>query len=393
MSSSSKEDAFKKYLILALILLGLFLLINKPEAPIAKTDGDLLEIDFFYLPTCPHCNAQEPFNQELEDKYPIRFISRNIQVPAEKAKMDALADKAGIPESERGVPFTVIGDHFIIGFSSKETTGEKLRKTIELVLAGKEEEAANLTQEEEEQVLPFIGKLDTSKYSLTGLSIVLGLVDGFNPCAMWMLMYLIGLVMTLQDKKKIWVIVGTFVAAEGILYFMFMTAWLNVFLFVGFLRPVSIVIGLIALGVGILDLRDYKKEDPLVCDVGDYQTKKKTISKMEKIVHSPLTWASFLGIVVLAFVVNAFEFVCSSGIPAVYTQVLALHNLPSLQYYMYILIYDIFYMLDDFIIFAIAAFALNSSLGDKYGKYSKLIGGLILAALGIVLLFFPQLLH
>ena len=110
------------------------------------------------------------------------------------------------------------------------------------------------------------------------------------------------------------------------------------------------------------------------------------MTKVQKIVSSPLTWGILGGIIALAFTVNAVEFVCSAAVPAVFTQVLSLSNLSTLQYYGYILLYDVFFMLDDTIIFATAAFALTSSLGDRYAKYSRPVGATILIILGILLL-------
>lgn len=243
--------------------------------------------------------------------------------------------------------------------------------------------------------LPVLGQIRISDYSLPTLAIILGLVDGFNPCAMWVLVYLIGLVLTLKDRRKIWLLVGTFVLASAILYFLFMSAWLNAFLFVGYFRPVTILVGLVAVGGGAITLRDYiKTKGSLVCPVDD-GSKKKTMNKIEQIIFAPLTLATIIGIIILAFVVNSIEFVCSSAIPAVFTQVLALHNLPTLQYYVYILLYDLFFMLDDLIIFGLAVFAVTSatSLGNKYAKYCKLLGGILLLIIGYILLFAPQLLR
>jgi len=241
--------------------------------------------------------------------------------------------------------------------------------------------------------VPFLGEIDVFSFSLPVLAIILGLVDGFNPCAMWVLVFLISLILSLNDKKKIWVIVGSFIFASGVLYFLFMTAWLNVFLFVGYMRPVTVLIGLFAIGVGLSDLKCYFKPGPLVCDVSSSGSQKKTMGRINDIVHSPLTWASVFSIIVLAFLVNSIEFACSAGIPAIFTQVLSLSNLSGLQYYGYILLYDLFYMLDDMIIFSLAAFAVSSSFTTRYTKLNKLVGGIIILILGIVLAFMPGILR
>ena len=204
---------------------------------------------------------------------------------------------------------------------------------------------------------------------------------------MWVLVYLISLVATLRDKKRIWLIVGSFVLASGILYFLFMTVWLNLFLFIGYVKAVTIVIGLVALGGGIWQIRGViKTKGAVVCEVTDEQSRKKTMTKVQEIVSSPLTWGIVVGIVVLAFTVNAVEFVCSAAVPAVFTRVLSLASLTTLQYYGYILLYVLFFMLDDLVIFGTAALAVTSSLGDRYAKYSRPVGATILIILGLLLL-------
>jgi cadmium resistance protein CadD (predicted permease) len=175
--------------------------------------------------------------------------------------------------------------------------------------------------------------------------------------------------------------------ASGILYFLFMTAWLNAFLAIGYVKPVTVVIGLVALGGGALQIREViKSKGAIVCEVTSEESRKKTMTKVQKIVSSPLTWGILAGIIALAFTVNAVEFVCSAAIPAVFTQVLALAGLSTFQHYSYILLYVFFFMLDDLVIFATAAFALTSSLGDKYAKYSRPVGATILIILGLLLL-------
>ena len=123
--------------------------------------------------------------------------------------------------------------------------------------------------------VPFLGEIDVFKISLPALSVVLGLLDGFNPCAMWMLAYLISLVAGMHDKKKMWTIVGTFVFAEWVLYFLFMTTWLNVFLFVGYLKPVMLAIGIVALYSSIISLKTFFSGAAIECHI-DPEMRKKT---------------------------------------------------------------------------------------------------------------------
>jgi hypothetical protein len=289
-------------------------------------------------------------------------------------------------EEEPGFPVIIFGNQVFGGWESEETTGKAIEEALQQCLAGNCPPPTS-GEPKHKIKLPLIGEIVLSDYSLPALAIILGLVDGFNPCAMWVLVYLISVVATLRDRKRIWLIVGSFVLASGILYFLFMTAWLNAFLLIGYVKPVTIVIGLVALGGGALQVREVvKTKGVIVCEVTDEESRTKTMTKVQKIVSSPLTWGILGGIIALAFTVNAVEFVCSAAIPAVFTQVLSLSHLSTFQYYGYILLYDVFFMLDDTIIFGTAAFALTSRLGDRYAKYSRPVGATILIILGVLLL-------
>lgn len=242
--------------------------------------------------------------------------------------------------------------------------------------------------------LPLVGQVPLADLSLPALAILLGLADGFNPCAMWALVYLLSLLVSLQDRRKVILMVGSFVLASGILYFLFMTAWLNAFLILGYMRPLTIAIGVGALLIGLHDLRSFAltKGAP-VCAVGGTELKHKTMSRMERLVAAPLSLATFAGIIGLAFLVNSIEFACSAALPAIFTHALSLRPLPTLAYYGYILLYDFFFMLDDLIIFTLAAVALETTIGSGYARYGKLVGGLVLVALGLAMLFAPDLLQ
>lgn len=403
------NDPFNKYLALALVLLGMFLLFSPSQQEISlpsenglalnQSSSQPLVIDFFYLPTCPHCAEQKPFNQKIASEFAeVKIVYHDATDPKELELLRKLMQEHNLDSSQLAVPATFFKNKHFIGFESEETTGQEIRKAIaECIKECKNQSPQSTLAESQKELkisLPLFGQINPMHYSLPVLAVVLGLVDGFNPCAMWVLVYLIGLVMNLNDKKKLWIIVGSFVLASAILYFLFMTAWLNAFLLLGYVRAITIIIGLVALGGGILSIKEFiTTKGELTCKVTSDEDKKKTMSTVSSIVSSPLTLATIIAIVFLAFAVNSVEFVCSSAIPAIFTQVLALSHLSFFEYYAYILIYIFFFMLDDLVVFGLAAFAVSGGFGEKYAKYCKIIGGVILFVLGILLLFAPQMLR
>jgi len=376
------QDRFKRYLIISLIILGIVIGFTSQGT---SSTGEGFEVHFFYLPGCSHCDEQEIFNEKLEDALSINITPHDGTTPEGITLLSQMLAERGV-EREPEFPITIFENQVFGGWESEETTGRAIEEALQQCLSGEcpppaGEEPRNTI------ILPLIGEIVLADYSIPALAVILGLVDGFNPCAMWVLVYLISLVATLKDKKRIWLIVGSFVLASGILYFLFMTAWLNLFLFIGYIKAVTIVIGLIALGGGILQVREaIVTKGAIVCEVTGEESRKKTMTKVQEIVSSPLTWGILVGIIVLAFTVNMVEFVCSAAIPAVFTRVLSLASLTTFQYYGYILLYVFFFMLDDLVIFGTAAFAFTSNIGNRYTKYSRPVGATIMIILGLLLL-------
>jgi len=234
-------------------------------------------------------------------------------------------------------------------------------------------------------------EIDFESTSLFVASIVIGLLDGFNPCAMWVLIYLISLGNAIEDRRKMFAIIGVFVLTEAIMYFILLAGWLKAMTFIGtFTDWFMYAVGAFAVYMGIMSVYSYYKSGGEVhCEVGDAQSKKKTMKKMDEIIHSPLNIATLVAVVVLAVAVNATEFLCSAGLPAIFAQMLAVADVSTFMKYVYISLYDLFFMIDDFIVFGLAIWALNSDWMSKYSAYSKLIGGIVMVGIGIMLLFFP----
>jgi hypothetical protein len=390
------DDPFRRTLFLGLIVLGLAIFILESRETI-HIESNPHHISFFFHPQCPHCRAEKAFIPYLQAKYPeLSWQFYDTSIPENSKLLQTFIRRSKQPDLPPGVPMTFIGPYMITGFATNDTTGLTLESAIRAVL---HDDPSLFVQQpatggRQTLDLPLLGTIRPMEYSLPALTVLLGLVDGFNPCAMWVLVYLISLIVSLNDRRKIWLLVGTFVASSGILYFLFMTAWLNVFLFLGFLRPLTLIIGLGALGAGILSLREYiQTKGQVVCHVGNVESKKKTMHRIDHIVDAPLTLFTVFSIIMLAFIVNSIEFACSAALPAIYTHTLSLHRLTATAYYGYILLYTFFFMLDDLIIFSLAVLALDTNIGQRYAGHCRLIGGVVLVILGMVMAFRPDLLR
>lgn len=346
------------------------------------------EVYFFYSAICPHCQAEEKFLDELQKKYPDLEIKRYevVSNPDNQKIMQQFQEKYNVPENERiFVPETFTPTKYFVGYNDQ--TGREIENCLKECM-GTGAAASNKIK------IPILGEFDISKTPLIFFTVVLGLMDGFNPCAMWVLVILISMLLAAKSRKKIALVGGTFIFAEGLLYFLFMAAWLNVFFAMGKVSLVRIIIGIFGIVFGIWRLRDFFTWKPGVCKVTEVtKSEEKILDKINRVLKPAALPVTLLGIVVLAFSVNLVEFFCSAGFPVIYTKILSSQGVGGIQYYLYLLLYNILYMLDDFIVFGVAFFTLGHfKFSDKYNRYSTLIAGILIIILGILLIFKPNLL-
>ncbi len=254
-----------------------------------------------------------------------------------------------------------------------------------------EEERPAERSEEESVNTPLFGRLDVATLGLPLFTVALGLLDGFNPCAMWVLLFLLSLLVNLHDRVKMAFIAGTFVLVSGIVYFAFMAAWLNVFLIIGFSRAIQLVLGGIAFLVGALNVKDFfslgqgpSLHIPAAAKPGLY-------ARVRRILQADNMAGAMMGVILLAVLVNMVELLCTAGFPAIYTHVLAAKELPWWQYYGYLGLYNVAYMLDDAVIVTIAVMTLgHRKLQEREGRWLKLAGGVVMLGLSAVLIAKPE---
>ncbi|MFA9476069.1 MAG: hypothetical protein ACERJ2_16095 [Filomicrobium sp.] len=239
--------------------------------------------------------------------------------------------------------------------------------------------------------LPVIGEVNTRTLSLPLLTVLLAAVDGFNPCAMWVLVFLIGLLLGMENKARMWLLGGTFLLTSALVYFLFLSAWLNIFLVLGALLWIRLAVGGFALVGGAYYLREFALNPDAVCKVTNPGERRTIMDALKRTVQEEHFWLALAGIVVLAAGVNLIELLCSAGLPAVFTNVLSLSDLSSWQYYGYLLLYISVFLADDVIIFITAMVTLQATgLTASYSRYSHLIGGTAMVVIGALLIFRPE---
>jgi glutaredoxin len=328
---------------------------------------------------CPHCAAGKDYLGELSRKYDLEIVDYDVVESGQaRARLRALAAKA---EVERlVVPSFVIRGQLVVGFDR----GGQSAARIEALISGEAIDDSKVD-------LPLWGRVDTNQMGLPLFTIVVGFVDGFNPCAMWVLLFLLSILVNFHDRKKMAVVGGTFVVISGLAYFAFMAAWLNIFLIAGVSRPLQIGLGLVAVAVGGIHVKDFFAFGKgLSLSIPD-AAKPGIYARVRRVMQAEKLSTAVGAVAVLAVVVNLIELVCTAGLPAVYTQVLVNNGVEGAGYYAYLALYILVYMLDDAAMLTIAIITLSKrKLQERGGRILKLVSGAVLLVLGLLLVFKPD---
>jgi glutaredoxin len=351
-----------------------------------QADEPSQDLEVFVRAGCPHCEAAKGFLDELRRERPSLRIAVYDIADDSAARQRLAALFAGRGMTSIGVPTFLIGTEMIVGFQSSDTTGAEIRTKLDQHTRG---EAAPVAAEGIKT--PWFGELRVRDLGLPLFTVVIGLLDGFNPCAMWVLLFLLSLLVNLQDRRKMALIAGTFVLVSGVIYFAFMAAWLNVFLLIGLSRTVQMTLGGVALFVGSVNVKDFFALHRGVSLSIPESAKPGFYARVRGILQAENLAGALAGIVVLAGLVNMIELLCTAGFPALYTQILTMQQLPTWEYYGYLGLYNLAYILDDSLMVTIAVVTLSRrKLQESAGRWLKLTGGAVMLSLGLVLILKPE---
>ena len=351
-------------------------------APITntKTEENKINLYLFHGAECPHCEEERKWLKTIKEDYKdyLNVYYFEVWHDEDNAKlMETVKEEFNV--ERKGVPLTIIGSESYVGFS--ETTGS--------VIENKIKEYAELESNPNEIKIPLLGKINIKTVSLPLVAVILGFIDGFNPCAMWILLFLINMLFSMKNKKRAWVLGLTFLFISAFVYFLSMIG-INFVLNIATINWMKILIAIFILIAGLLNLKKYFKQrkEEAGCNVVDNKKRKKLITRMKKIINTKSFLLSLIGIAILATSVNLIELACSLGFPLIFTEILSLNNIIGIQKIIYLLIYIFFYMIDDMVVFAISMITVEATgITNKYNKLCTLISAIIMIIIGLLLIF------
>ena len=392
------------FILLLILSIGCFI------TPVNAKDGETVTLYLFYGYSCPHCASEKEFLNKIKNDYEnFEIVQYEVwKDPENQQLLNKVKEEMGIDRN--GVPVTIIGETVIVGWS--DALEGKIERAIEYyrdndyvdavgqIRSGtyvKTEKEESFEEEEEKTDaevsvdVPILGKVNLKNVSLSTAALVLGLIDGFNPCAMWVLLFLISMLIGMKDKKRMWAIGLTFLVSSALVYMLIMMSWLNLVVSVATSIWVRNIVAGIAIVGGGINLYNGLKRQNSGCSVVNEKKRKSVFERIKKFTKEKSLILALIGAVALAFSVNIIELACSAGLPLVYTQLLAINNITGFTSFWYILLYIIFFLLDDLVVFFIAMKTMEvTGFSTKYSKYSHLIGGILMIGIGLLLILKPE---
>ncbi|WP_394201164.1 TlpA family protein disulfide reductase [Shewanella waksmanii] len=427
------------------ILIGLMLIFsmvspfanaqNAPESTqmwhYVNDQGELkVKLYFFWSETCPHCAEAHPFIDALPEHYPwIELESHLVSADGTMEKWQKIAEATNTPA--RSVPYIAACDNATIGYSSEAVTGQYILNNLKAcyrslggtvvendpIASGNGEQAplfGTCSESAEEGTcdlgldlandetavssvqpveIPFLGVVAPERLSLPLLTIVLAGVDAFNPCAFFVLLFLLSIMVNAKSRTRMLIVGGIFVFFSGFIYFLFMIAWLNIFKLLGAGSDGGIIIlgaGILALIAGVINVKDYFFTKGEVTLSMSAENRTGLIKRMGKLTSASSMAAMIGGTIVLAILANAYELLCTAGFPMIYTSVLSMHDLPEIERYMYLVFYNVVYVIPLAIIVIVFSATLGKrKLTEKEGQTLKLMSGIMMIGMGIMLAIDP----
>ncbi len=382
----------KKKLIFLLVLLFLPVFVlaiskdyvdNTAKIVGVETEENKINLYLFHSADCSHCAEERKWLDEISNEYEEYLNIYQYEVTYDEDNMilmnEVLTQMHLVGNS---VPFTILGDKYYRGFSDATAS----------MIEGQIKEYAEIENNPNEVKIPILGNVNMKKVSIPLVAVILGFIDGFNPCAMWILLFLINMFFGMKDRKKAWILGMTFLFISGLVYFLSMLG-INFVLGIATLKWMKIAIALFILIAGVLNMKKYFKirNEEAGCTVVDSKKRKKLITKIKKIMDSKTFMLSMIGIIALAVSVNLIELACSLGFPLIFTEILAINNISGIIRIVYLLIYIFFYMIDDMVVFAISMITVEATgITNKYNKLCTLVSAIIMILMGLLLLFKPS---
>lgn len=402
MKALKKSCRFKLLLLFSVILIGfiVFPAFAADQNPNRESDY-IVNLYFFHGDGCPHCAEEEIFLEEMTAKYGEQLVIHKFELwnhPENIPVIEQFSKAYGFEPS--GVPVTFIGHEYWIGFSDEKRVG--LENAIQAGIEHGVVDSQDIVNDEENLItpvkdssakitIPFFGEVDLMNQTLFVSTVIIGLVDGINPCSLWVLTMLLAMIVHTNSRKKTVIIGLVFLTVTAFIYALFITGVFTILTYASYLKWIQVIVAVITLVLGLINLKDYFFFKEGVSLTIQDSKKPGIYQKMRNIMNSSENiWSMIGATVVLAAGVSLIEFSCTAAFPVVWSNLLVSHNASRMTFILLLLLYMLLYQLDELVIFFAAVITMKSSrLEEKHGQILKLFSGCLMVTLSLVMIINP----
>ncbi len=379
----------KSYGFILLLVLGLFSFrapaVEPPDSSLENNHP--VELFFFWSRYCPHCREAKPFLQHLENQYSWLTVHSYdlVNHPENQRRFVSMAKRLKQPANS--VPAFIFCGQMQVGYDSDATTGARLEQQ----LLQCRQEPENQSLEQEKIQIPGLDSVNLDTLSMPLITVLIAGMDAFNPCAFFVLFFLLSLMALHRSRTRMLTVGLTFVFCSGVMYFLFMVAWLNLFLFFEQMIYLTVIAGALALLIGLINIKDYFYFKQGISLTLSATAQQRLFARMRSISQAENPWLMLFATLVLAIAANSYELLCTAGLPMVYTRLLTINHFSGLSYYAYLILYNVVYVIPLLVIVAGFTFSLGrKKLTEYQGRVLKLFSGLMMTGFGIFLVGMPE---
>lgn len=392
-----------------------------PVAPSPPPDPAPVVVEYYYGQGCPVCAVTGPWLEELEARTPgMRLVPVEVwDDETGRARLEDALDRYGLPAL--GVPVILVGERAWVGFREGvhdvQVEAEVQRctrtgcpdpaqvrladgaygsvTTGETCASDPDDPFRCLPQDDTSGLLrlPLVGDVDLGGRSLLVSTVLIALVDGFNPCSLWVLTVLIALSLNAGSRRRTMIIGLTFITVTAAIYALFIAGLFTVFTVISFAPWIRVLVAVVALVLGVVSVKDYfwfkRGLSFTIADdkkPGIYRGMRQVLARGDSL---PATVAATA---VLAAGVSLVEFGCTAGLPLLWTNLLTAQQVGATTFVALLLVYMLIYQLDELAIFGTAVVTMRASrMQERHGRILKLVGGMLMLTLAGVILVDPDL--
>jgi len=345
---------------------------------------------FFWSESCPHCQEAHPFIEAIPRARPW-VVLHAIEVSRNRNNSQRFINMAeSLGQAAEAVPTLMFCGQMEVGWQDAATSGARLLRALDTCRGGDLPTASAASSVQ----LPFLGEIDPASLSLPIFTVIIAALDAFNPCAFFVLLFLLSLLAHQKERRRMLTVGGIFIFTSGLMYFAFMAAWLNIFQYLGALTWITLTAGVLAIIVGAINVKDFFAFKQGITLSIPEAAKPGIYRRARAILQADNPTGMLAATVFLAIAANFYELLCTAGFPMVYTRILTLHEPSLAARYAWLALYNVIYIVPlALIVLAFVGTLSVHKLTEREGRLLKLMSGMMMLELGLVLALRPAWLN